>query len=211
MDKGQNQKNAKNLRQPNILEGLKDIGASTAKSFKKDFLSEAPNDFFDQIMGRKPSSRKFSGEITPGESVELNEVFTGKRESEEKLRAQIALERKLAEEERRMIEKRSNELRLQLNALMQEILALAKTTQNIGDEIEIAVMQAPANPGVYHVVFFEKLLEFLKSFRKKIESAGLWLHASNSRAEKKNYWATYKKHGSKFLLSPDHYLQRSAG
>jgi len=54
-------------------------------------------------------------------------------------------------------------------------------------------------------------LEFMKSFRKKIEDAQIWLHASNKRAEKKNFWSTYKKHGSKFLLSPDHYLQRSAG
>jgi hypothetical protein len=211
MDKGQNQKNIKNLRQPSIIEGLKDIGTSTAKSFKKDLLSEAPNDFFDQILGRRPPARNYTGEITPGESVEFNEVFSGKRAEEEKLKAQIALERRLSEDEKRMIEKKGNELRLQLNALMQEVLVLAQTTQDIGEEVEIAAMQATANPGIYHIIFFEKLLEFLKSFRKKIESASLWLHSSNSRAEKKNYWASYKKHGSKFLLSPDHYLQRSAG
>ena len=94
---------------------------------------------------------------------------------------------------------------------MQEVLALAQTTQNIGQEVEIASIQAPVNPGVYHVIFFEKLLEFIKSFRRKIEDAGVWLHASNEKALKKNYWGLYKKHGSKFLLSPDHYLQRSAG
>jgi hypothetical protein len=94
---------------------------------------------------------------------------------------------------------------------MQEVYELAKTTQGLGEQVEVATMQAPANPGVYHVIFFEKLLEFVKSFRKKIENASLWLHSSNKRAEKKNYWTMYKKKGSSFLLAPDHYLQRSAG
>jgi len=73
------------------------------------------------------------------------------------------------------------------------------------------MIEAPAQPGVYHIVFFQKVLEFLTSFRKKIEEAATWLSATNKRAEKKNYWSMYKKKGSSFLLSPDHYLQRSAG
>jgi hypothetical protein len=110
-----------------------------------------------------------------------------------------------------MIERRSNELKLHLHALMQEVLALAKSTQSLGEKVEVAAMQAPANPGIYHIVFFEKLIEFLRSFREKIENASIWLATSNKRAEKKNYWAMYKKKGSSFLLAPDHYLQRSAG
>ena len=94
---------------------------------------------------------------------------------------------------------------------MQEVVTLAQSTQDLAQEVEIAAIQAPANPGIYHLVFFERLLEFITSFRKKIENAGHWLSAVNKRADKKNYWSIYKKHGSKFLLSPDHYLQRSAG
>src|SRR4030043_501414 len=60
-------------------------------------------------------------------------------------------------------------------------------------------------------ISFEKLLEFVKSFRKKIEESSVWLHATNKRAEKQNYWSKFKKHGGKFLLSADHYLTRSAG
>jgi hypothetical protein len=72
-------------------------------------------------------------------------------------------------------------------------------------------MQAPIEPGVYHLIFFEKLLEFIKSFRKNIGQAKVWLQSSNKRAQKKNYWASYKKHGGKFLLAADHYVSRSAG
>jgi hypothetical protein len=110
-----------------------------------------------------------------------------------------------------MIERRSNELRLQLKAIMQEVVILAGNTQDLGKEVQLAAMQAPIEPGVYHIIFFEKLLEFIKSFRKKIEEASVWLHISNKRAQKKNFWGRYKQHGAKYLLSGEHYASRSAG
>jgi hypothetical protein len=109
------------------------------------------------------------------------------------------------------VAKRTNELKIELKKIFDEISSLAKATQNLSEEVQIATLQAPVEPGTYHLVFFEKLLEFIKSFRKKVEEAAIWLHATNKRAEKKNYWSMYKKKGSSFLLSPDHYLQRSAG
>lgn len=210
MDNTQKPKNLRDLRRKNVLESLKDIGGSGVQSVKKDLFEKTSQEFLDQLLGRT-REKKYSGEINPGESVELTEVFTGKLEENKKLKAQLSLERRLREEEKVLVEKKSNELRLQLHALMQEVFALAQTTQGLGEEVEIASMQAPVNPGVYHVMFFEKLLSFLKSFREKIEESSLWLHGSNKRAEKKNYWAMYKKKGSSFLLAPDHYLQRSAG
>jgi hypothetical protein len=210
MDKAQKQKAQKILRQQNVLESFKDIGSSTTKSIKRDLINESSQDFLRELLGTRVE-KKYSGDIEPGEAIEMGEVFSGKREEAEKLKGQLALERVLREEEKRKIEEKTGELRLQLHALMQEVYELAKTTQGLGDQVEVATMQAPANPGVYHIIFFEKLLEFIHSFRKKIENAAVWLQGSNKRAEKKNYWAIYKKHGSKFLLSPDHYLQRSAG
>lgn len=211
LDKNQKPKNSQKVhKQANVLEALKDIGTGTVKTIQKDLISASSEDFFNQLFGPKVD-KKYSGEVFPGESLEIKDVMSGKAEENQKLRAQMILERNLHNEEKSRVEKRTNELRLQLQAIMQEVLALAKTTQNLGDEVEIATMQAPANPGVYHVIFFEKLLEFVKSFKRKIEDASVWLHASNKKAEKKNYWSTYKKKGSSFLLSPDHYLQRSAG
>jgi hypothetical protein len=210
MDKITKQRGQKVLRQQNVLESLKDIGVATTKTLKKDLLGESSQDFIRELLGAR-IEKKYSGELVPGEALEIGEVFSGKKEENEKLRGQIALERRLAEEEKRRIEEKGNDLKLQLHALMQEVYELAKTTQGLGEQVEVATMQAPANPGVYHVIFFEKLLEFVKSFRKKIENASLWLHSSNKRAEKKNYWTMYKKKGSSFLLAPDHYLQRSAG
>ena len=210
MDKSNKTKSQRAMSQRNVLESLKDIGSGVPKSLKRDLIDGSAEDLFRQLLGTA-SEKKFSGEITPGESLEMGEVFSGKREENEKLKGQLALERQLREEERVRREEKGGQLKLQLHALMQEVYQLSKTTQGLGKEVETASMQAPAEPGVYYLIFFEKLLEFVKSFRKKIENASIWLHASNKRAEKKNFWGSFKKHGSKFLLAPDHYLQRSAG
>ena len=209
MDKKQ-KNNKRYARQVNVLESLKDIGSSTGNTIKKDIARGVSQEFINQLLGKK-YDKKYSGDIMAGEAVEMEEIYSGRREETLKLKNQLALERKLREEEKIQTEKKSNDLRIQLHALMQEVANLAKSTQDLGEETKLASMQAPIEPGVYHLVFFEKLLEFIKSFRKKIDDAQVWLHTTNSRAEKKNYWARYKKHGGKFLLAADHYLTRSAG
>ena len=210
MNDNKNKKQKGLLNQANPLESLKDIGSGTIKSLKEDLLSQAPKDFIDQILGPRP--RNFSGEIIAGESLEVSEVLSGEHEEKLKLRHQLHLERTLRLEEKETIDKKTNELRIQLSSIQEEILELAQGTQDLAEETQIAAMQAPIEPGIYHILFFEKLLEFVKSFRKKIEEASVWLHATNKRAAKKNAWgANYKKHGAKYLLSGEHYISRSAG
>lgn len=199
------------VRQPNPLEALKDIGTSTAKQMRQE-AAKMPGDFMEQLLGIRPMGKNYSGEIVPGEALNFKDVFAGKHEEIARLRKQTALERKLLEEEKIQVEKKSNELRIQLSAIREEIIVLAQKTEGLAEETQIAAMQAPIEPGVYHVIFFEKLLEFINSFTRKIEEAGVWLHAVNKRAARKNAWgANYKKHGAKYLLSGEHYLQRSAG
>jgi hypothetical protein len=200
----------KELNPQNFIETLRDLSASSAKSLKNDVLK--PEDFLEQIIGiPKQKEKKYSGEIVAGESIEIKDIISGKKEYEDGLRESLAVEKSLLEEEKELVAKRTNELKIELKKIFDEISSLAKATQNLSEEVQIATLQAPVEPGTYHLVFFEKLLEFIKSFRKKVEEAAIWLHATNKRAEKKNYWSMYKKKGSSFLLSPDHYLQRSAG
>ena len=192
-----------------MLESLKDLGGSAA-SQTGDLLKNTSEDFIRELMGI-PRLQKKSGEIGVGESIQLSEVISGKEEENKKLRAQIGLERQLSSEQTKLSQENITELRVQLQTLMQEVQKVAVSTQNFAEVTQVAMVQAPAEPGIYHIVFFQKVLEFLQSFRKKIDLAATWLQSSNKRAEKKNYWNMYKKKGSSFLLSPDHYLQTSAG
>jgi hypothetical protein len=189
MDNNQNQKPQKTVKRSSVLENLKDVGGNTSKVLKKDLAQGVSEEFINQLLGR----------------------FSGRREQTLKLEKQLALEKKLRAEEKIRSEKKGNELRLQLQAIVEEVAMLAQNTQELAEEVQVATMQAPIEPGVYHLVYFEKLLEFIRSFRKNIGQAKNWLHSSNKRAQKKNYWASYKKHGGKFLLAADHYVSRSAG
>jgi hypothetical protein len=213
MDKVQKAKTIKVARSANVLESLKDVGGAVTKSVTQDLLKGTSEEFLRQLFGPTAPAQKHSGEIMPGESVDFKDIYSGQVEENRKLKRQISFERNLSQEENRLVENKSNELRVQLQALMQEVAALARTTSGLSKEVQVASIQAPANPGIYHVIFFEKLLEFVRSFRKKVEHSEVWLASSNKRAGKKNYWSTYKGKGGggSFLLSPDSYLQRSAG
>jgi hypothetical protein len=194
----------------NVIESLKDIGGDFTDQ-GTDLLKSTSEDFFKELMGMGTPQVRRSGEMKAGESLQMSEALSGKDEENKKLRAQISLERNLSSDEKRLSQEKMQELRVQLQTITVEISKLAASTGNLATQTEIAMVEVPVNPGVYHILFFEKILEFLQSFRKKIDQAATWLQGTNKRAEKKNYWAMYKKKGSSFLLSPDHYLQRSAG
>jgi hypothetical protein len=198
------------ITRQNVLESLKDLGGG-ATNQAGDLLKGTSEDFLKELLGLSRPKVKRSGEIGPGESLQMNEVMSGKEEENKHLRAQISLERQLSADEKRVSQEKSGELRVQLQALMQEVQKVAASTQNLAEVTQVTMMTAPIEPGVYHITFFQNVLEFLQSFRKRIDYAATWLQSSNKRAEKKNYWSMYKKKGSSFLLSPDHYLSRSAG
>ena len=199
-----------NVTRQNVLESLKDLGGAGSAQMG-DFLKNTSEDFFKELVGIPTQNKKVSGEISAGESLEMSEVLSGQAEETRRLKHQIVLERNLVAEEKRISEEKMGKLRVELQAIASEIVKLAASTQELARETEIAMIEVPGNPGIYHIIFFEKLLEFISSFRKKIEDTTLWLGSANKRAEKKGYWSMYKKKGSSFLLSPDHYLQRSAG
>ena len=199
------------ISRQSILESLKDLGGGAGDSLKNDLFQKTSEDFFKELMGMPHGSPKRSGELSPGQPMNMSEALSGKEAENKQLRAQISLERKLSADQARLSDEKSNQLRVQLQALTTEVSKVAIATGTLAEATQVAMIQAPANPGIYHLIFFEKVLEFLQSFRKKIDEASVWMNSSNKRAEKKNYWSMYKKKGSSFLLSPDHYLQRSAG
>lgn len=210
----QNNKNPKNgrvLSKQNIIENFRDLGKSTAGALGTDLLKPVGEDFMRELLGFK-TTKKFSGEISPGETLEMKNVLSGKEEENKKLKKQLFAEKSLREEIERAANQKAQDLNLQLSAITQEVAALSKNTQGLTREVEIASIQAPVNPGVYHLIFFEKLLEFIKSFRKKIEDATVWLTAYNRRsAKKRGFWGQVKMSGAKRLLSSEDNLQRSAG
>ena len=163
----------------------------------------------NQLFGYK---RSVSAEIEMGGSLEMSELLSGRADENKKLRGQVTVERRLREEEKTYVMRKTNELKIQIEAIRTEVLKVAEITPQLSQEVDNAAFAVNSAPSEYELNFLQVLFEFIKSFRKRIESANEWLAISNRRAAKKNAWgANYKKHGAKYLLSGEHYLQRSAG
>jgi len=189
----------KRLQKVNSLETLRD-----APAWERPFGEVA-----NQLFGYK---RTVSAEIEVGGSLEISELLSGRADENKKLRQQVVVERRLREEEKTYIARKTNELRVQIEAIRAEVMKIAEITPQLSQEVDNAAFAVNSAPSEYELNFLQVLFEFIKSFRKRIESANEWLAISNKRAAKKNAWgANYKKHGAKYLLSGEHYLQRSAG
>lgn len=109
----------KKKRQPGLrlLENLGD----TLDTLNREFLSPFPQEISRQVFNKR---RLFSGEIVAGEHLEMQEVYSGKREETETLRMQLTYERRLREEEKTLIENRTAELKIQIHAIHEDVQLL---------------------------------------------------------------------------------------
>lgn len=197
-----NQKSKKNkpVEVNNFFETLKEETKSTT------------DEFFKQLLGQqKKFQQNVSGELPVGHSVQMNEIMSGQLEKNRQLEENIFFERRLFNEEKQETNKKLNDLRLRLQAIQAEASKMVATTANLSQELKTAVLQSTASVSEYQINFFEDIISLITAFRKKIDNAVVWLQGTNKRAEKKNFWAQYKKKGSSFLLSNESYSQRSAG
>jgi hypothetical protein len=209
--KSQKAKQKAQIKTKNVLEAINEIGSQVIDTAKNE--SKAVSDeFFRQLLGQQKIDRqKKSGEVSMGKPLEMNKVLSGEQEKNKKLQEQIFFERRLHNEESQETNKKLNELRLRLQAIQDEANKIVASTVGLSQEIKTAVMQGATSVSEYQISFYEDIVKTMISFRKKIDNAVIWMQGQNKRGEKKNYWSQYKKKGASFLLSPDHYSQRSAG
>lgn len=194
----------------NPLEIIRESTQIAGNTLKQEALKPLSQEALSQIFGKKEA--RFSGELLPGESLEMSEVMSGKQAEKEKNKKEQILLNSLEKEEKMLIEKRTRELQLEIRALHQELFKVAQQMPRLEQEIQIAAFQAPKNPGIFDLFFLRDLFIQIKKFRENIERASVWLSAANKRSAKKNRWGqNYQKHGAKYLLSGEHYLTRSAG
>lgn len=198
----------------NPIEAIKTVGADVGRSLKQDLITEGAEEAaaqLRQLFGFEKPQSKLSGTI-PEEGVDIDSVINQKPE-EAKQQAKAEEINRLLSEEKAYVEQKEQELKKELQAIMEEISNLTQSMDRLSQEVEIATKQEPPKPGKYHIGFFRKLLLFLISFRQKIEDSAVWLEAWNNRAAKKGmFWAQVGKAGAKRLLSQEDYaVTRSAG
>lgn len=198
-------KNKRAISSDSFLETLRDLGQSSAKSFKRDLIEEIPHDAAEMIF--RP--RKFSGDLKPNESVSFEDREKEIRDFYEKrLRQQDIVHHQEIE----VFSARKQEEKARIEALQAEVIELAKTVDQFNQEVKVAAIQQTVTPGVYHEAFFTKLISFIKSLRQKVDEATTWLGAVNKKSRKQPYyWTQFKSSGTKFMLSQERYMATQAG
>jgi len=128
---------------------------------------------------------------------------------------------KITREIKSVYDSRDRELKSEVDtlksALKSETERLVESGYNLHRQTTLATDQQIVNPGEYHVSFLlaiKTAIQRIIKARKSIEESSQWLQLHNQKGKKKGtFWNTLnsKKGGSKFLLSSEHYLTRSAG
>lgn len=195
-------KRKRSILTDNLLEKLRELGGDFGDSISQDLIEGIPKTAKDQISGNR------SGNLKPNETISLEEI-----KEQERFRQQLNREFfRVRQEERLVFKQEEQKTRLQIKAIQEELKSLAESTNNLVKEVEIAAKLEPAEPGIYHLNFFERLKQTIILFRKRIEESATWLSLFNERAKKKGYyWAQVRKSGTKFMLSAERYMSTSAG
>jgi hypothetical protein len=192
----------------NFLEALKSLGSNTVNEFKSQVKTAVTSDIPESF-----GLRQAGGTLGPNEALSIKDIQAaenrGKSRAESNFAGQLA---QMNEQSRSRLIKEEAAAKQQITVIREEILRLAKTMGDFAQEVQIATMQAPANPGIYHRNFYSQLRTIIETLRIRAESSKNWLAASNSRAGKKgHYWSEVGKSGSKFMLSSERYMVTSTG
>ncbi len=152
------------------------------------------------------------------ETLKANGEVPNQAEKTEKLKARQEKElfhiNRVKKQEKEIYSRRQRETQEKIKELQQQVKALAEKSENLKEELRVAVQQPVVNPGESDISFLTSLIKAIKRFGEKIEDASLWLKAWNQKKQKKGmFWSKVnsKKGGTQFLLSSEHSASRSAG
>lgn len=181
-----------------VLESLRDLGAGVGNSVAKDVLNGVANDALTSLFGQ-PTGGDFKRPLPTVEAYPERQPMRPAMRRPEVYQPMIAVHR----EEVGIKEK--------LDTIRGELKNLAASIKQLNSQIERAIEDIPAHPGIYHVNFLERLRGVIRTIRENIEDSGSWLALWSGRKQKKKYWGMYKKHGTTFGLSSERNVSTQAG
>ena len=196
----------KAIRTDGFLETLRELGSEVAGAAAKDMIGGVAQETVNQILKRK------SGDLKPNQPLNMAEIQQAQEQKEKQYRGFRQDFLGIRYQEKLVWSHQEQETKLQIKALLEELKKVSQATTQLAKEVKIATIQAPVEPGVYHLNFFERLRQTILLFRKRIEESSTWLTAFNQKAKKKSYyWGQVQKSGTKFMLSQERYMSTQAG
>ncbi len=190
----------------NPLEAVRELAGDLGQSAKSDLISGMADSAFSQIFG-SPSHP--TNELKPNEELPIplqNEDLLAREEI-------ISFQNQRQYTERNVFSfQESVQLKREIEELLRQIKLLAKSTENLTQEVSLIAMEdMPVNPGRYHVNFLEWLVRLIKSLREQVEDSRTWLSLFHSKKKQKQYWSMFKKHGTSFGLSSERVVATQVG
>lgn len=221
-----NKRFAHNFPSINPIETAKDFGSAVTDSFKKDVVQDIGkpmvDDFFAQLFGTETASDKLksshkSGELKPGQAMDLK-GSKGPKSTEKLKNLNIApgidYRSEIVHGRERSSQREKQEITRMVEDIKVELEKLLAATKELQKEAaKEPLLAAPQNAGKYHANFFEWLLIMLRQARAKVEDGSAWMHAMNSKGQKKggSYWNMFKKHGTSFGMSNERNVATQTG
>ena len=191
----------------NFLEALRDLSKGVVDDARTQLHQAVTSDV------RSSFGLDSSGTLNPNEQVSINQLQKAEAQGEEQAENRFSsrIEQMRSEERSRLLREEAAS-RSQIDSIRNEILSLAKSMGDFAQEVQMAAMQAPANPGIYHKGFFAHLKSVISLLRQRVDSSKNWLASANSRANKRgHYWGQVQKSGTKYMLSSERYMVTSTG
>src|SRR3989344_534419 len=102
MKNSNDQKSKKNRlkENKNVLETINSLGSQAIDTIKNEAKATS-DEFFSQLLGQqKILNQNRSGELPNGQSLQMNEILSGKTEQKQKFEEQIFFEKQLFNTER---------------------------------------------------------------------------------------------------------------
>lgn len=181
-----------------ILESLRDLGTGVGKSVAKDVVGLVASDALTSLFGQPTG-----GDFKPRQpTVEA---------SLERQSLRPPLRRPEVYQPMTPIHREEIGIKEKLESVRIELKTLAASIKKFNSQVERAIEDIPAHPGIYHLNFLERLRGVIMTLRQSIEDSGSWLALWTSRKQKKKYWGMYKKHGTSFGLSSERNVSTQAG
>lgn len=194
-------------RYDNFLEALRDLGRTTIQEGTTQIKQAVTADVPDML------GLANHGTIKPNESVSMSQLQNAEKKGEEQAEARFAAQlNQMRSEERARLIREESQSKEQIKAIQAEIVNLTKAAGDLFKEVEVAALQAPVNPGVYHKNFFIQLKSLIVNLRRRVQDSKEWLSVTNSRAGRKgHFWGGVQKAGTSYMLSSERYTVMSTG
>lgn len=207
-------KKATAMKQPHInpLESLSGLGRFFLDGVKDQAIDQGlkkiPIDAARSILGESESNTPRSGDMKPGQEVNLNSVEKSEKPKGEVLGG-IDYRRETVQGSERIHNRELSEQDRKLQEIRSEIARLASSIQTISKEARaVSVEQAPQTSGKYHLNFMEWMLSVIRTARMKVEDSGAWLQVSK---KKNGYSQKAQNLGTKFTLSHERTVATQTG